>query len=86
MSSITQIAHAHACCLCCMTTAQLLILESHMLLTAEMLELGLAFPRANIGINKAARLFCNGFGLHPDHILQQLSTSISYFEQETAAI
>lgn len=56
-----------------------------MLLTAEMRELGLAFPRASVGINKEARLFCNGFGRHPDHILQQLSLSISYFELETAA-
>lgn len=56
-----------------------------MLLTAEMRELGLAFPRANTGINKEARLFCIGFGLDPDHILQQLSLSISYFELETAA-
>lgn len=50
-----------------------------------MLEPRLAFLRANTGINKEARLFCNGFGRHPDHILQQLQTSISYFELETAA-
>lgn len=50
-----------------------------------MLELGLAFPWANIVINKETRLFCNDFVLHPDHILQQLSTSISYFELEIVA-
>lgn len=78
------------CCPCCTRTRRLLILESTSCqftccwqLRRESEDLSSHEQTLEEATN--ARRFCNGFGLHPDHILQQLLMSISYSEVETTA-